>query len=459
MSLKARRDSLLKSSISIKSMRDSVAKFNKGLQQAKKNAFEIVKNTKESNLFKKSLIARDNNFFRRRQENIRRKEREDEIEAASLQGPAKQKGSILAKSTRGFLGRLLDFVGILLIGWAIANLPKIIAALSGVIKLIRRVTSILGAFINTIKNIIVGIGSVISDALSKIPNFDFQKNKKGIEENLQKVSGGLTTLDRQLVTTSNEFTEFGDEMEALEKQYEEENNEEDNQNNLNDDQQNQNEQASIDAQKEKIGFGVNKLGSDIEKTNAESNEEGQIDPTQNIKPLPQTDEMPEMEVKIPEDKIKKEVDKNLDTSGIDGKKILDKQISEKMKGNEIETPALLQKIDPSKDTNISNARKSVENIQGNITNEFASFMGEKKEELDKIVGTEKIVKPVRKRKSNVRGRKKSKNNTIFVVEKPVEMANSQMGSVGSSKKFNFEEQVQLEQTLMKLQSISTLKYT
>lgn len=458
MSIKARRDSLLKSSISIKSMRDSVAKFNKGLQQAKKNAFEIVKNTKESNLFKKSLIARDNNFFRRRQENIRRKEREDEIEAASLQGPAKQKGSILAKSTRGFLGRLLDFVGILLIGWAVANLPKIIAALSGVIKLIRRVTAILGTFINTIKNIIVGIGSVISSAISKIPNFDYQKNKKEIEENLQKVSGGLTTLDRQLVTTSNEFTEFGDEMEAIEQQYEEEKNEEDNESNLNDEQQNQNEQASIDAQKEKIGFGVNKLGSDIEKTNTESNEEGQIDPTQNIKPLPQTDEMPEMEVKIPEDKIKKEVDKNLDTSGIDGKKILDKQISEKMKGTETETPVLLQKITP-KESNLSDARKSVENIQGNITSEFASFMGERKEEFDKVVGTEKTVKPVRKRKSNVRGRRKSKNNTIFIVEKPIEMGNSQMGSVGSSKKFNFEEQVQLEQTLMKLQSTSTLKYT
>ena len=61
------------------------------------------------------------------------------------------------------------------------------------------------------------------------------------------------------------------------------------------DQQNQNEQASIDAKKEKIGFGVDKLGSDIEKNNIESNEEEQIDPTQNIKPLPQTDEMPEME--------------------------------------------------------------------------------------------------------------------------------------------------------------------
>ena len=58
-----------------------------------------------------------------------------------------------------------------MIGWAVNNLPRIIAALSGVIKLIRRVAGILGAFITTIKNIVVGIGQVISDALSKIPSF------------------------------------------------------------------------------------------------------------------------------------------------------------------------------------------------------------------------------------------------------------------------------------------------
>ena len=189
MSISSRRNSVLKSSISIKSIADTVVKFKESLSSARSSAQDAQQQLRETNQFKRTLIRKDNIFFRRRQENIRRKEREDEIEAASLQGPAKQKGSILAKSTRGFLGRLLDFVGILLIGWAIANLPKIIAALSGVIKLIRRVTSILGAFINTIKNIVVGIGSVISDALSKIPNFDFQKNKKGIEENLQKVSG------------------------------------------------------------------------------------------------------------------------------------------------------------------------------------------------------------------------------------------------------------------------------
>ena len=385
MSLKARRDALLKSSISINSIRDTVQKFNKGLERAKKNAAEIVKNTKESNLFKKSLISKDNNFFRIRRENIRRKDREDEIEAASLQGPAKQKGSILAKSTRGFLGRLLDFVGILLIGWAITNLPKIIAALSGVIKLIRRVTSILGAFINTIKNIVVGIGQVVSDALSKIPTFDFQKNKQGIEENINRAAGGLAKLDQQLVQTSNDYTDFGNEGEELEKQFEEENNENNEGENTNNQQNDQSEEEGIKAQQKTISFNVDKLSSDIKKS--ESNENEQVDPTKNIKPLPKTDEMPEMEVKPPEEDIKKEVEKNLDTSGVDTKRILDKEVSDKVKGVKSETPEVIAGSPIINTSNISDTRKTVENIQGNLVSDFNSFLGEQKEQIENIKGS------------------------------------------------------------------------
>ena len=460
MSLKARRDALLKSSISINSIRDTVQKFNKGLERAKKNAAEIVKNTKESNLFKKSLISKDNNFFRIRRENIRRKEREDEIEAASLQGPAKQKGSILAKSTRGFLGRLLDFVGILLIGWAITNLPKIIAALSGVIKLIRRVTSILGAFINTIKNIVVGIGQVVSDALSKIPTFDFQKNKQGIEENINRAAGGLVKLDQQLVQTSNDYTDFGNEVEELEKQIEEENNENNEDENTNNQQNDQSEEEGIKAQQRTISFNVDKLSSDIKKS--ESNENEQVDPTKNIKPLPKTDEMPEMEVKPPEEDIKKEVEKNLDTSGVDTKRILDKEVSDKVKGVKSETPEVIAGSPIINTSNISDTRKTVENIQGNLVSDFNSFLGEQKEQIENIKGSEKNMTTVRKnRPTSVRSKRKKKGNTVFIVEKPIQSSGSpMMASAGSSgKRLNFQKEVQLEQTLMKLQSLSTLKYT
>ena len=460
MSLKARREALLKSSISINSIRDTVQKFNKGLERAKKNAAEIVKNTKESNLFKKSLISKDNNFFRIRRENIRRKDREDEIEASSLQGPAKQKGSILAKSTRGFLGRLLDFVGILLIGWAITNLPKIIAALSGVIKLIRRVTSILGAFINTIKNIVVGIGQVVSDALSKIPTFDFQKNKQGIEENINRAAGGLAKLDQQLVQTSNDYTDFGNEVEELEKQFEEENNENNEGENTNNQQNDQSEEEGIKAQQKTISFNVDKLSSDIKKS--ESNENEQVDPTKNIKPLPKTDEMPEMEVKPPEEDIKKEVEKNLDTSGVDTKRILDKEVSDKVKGVKSETPEVIAGSPIINTSNISDTRKTVENIQGNLVSDFNSFLGEQKEQIENIKGSEKNMTTVRKnRPTSVRSKRKKKGNTVFIVEKPIQSSGSpMMASAGSSgKRLNFQKEVQLEQTLMKLQSLSTLKYT
>ena len=460
MSLKARREALLKSSISINSIRDTVQKFNKGLERAKKNAAEIVKNTKESNLFKKSLISKDNNFFRIRRENIRRKDREDEIEASSLQGPAKQKGSILAKSTRGFLGRLLDFVGILLIGWAITNLPKIIAALSGVIKLIRRVTSILGAFINTIKNIVVGIGQVVSDALSKIPTFDFQKNKQGIEENINRAAGGLAKLDQQLVQTSNDYTDFGNEVEELEKQFEEENNENNEGENTNNQQNDQSEEEGIKAQQKTISFNVDKLSSDIKKS--ESNENEQVDPTKNIKPLPQTEEMPEMEVKPPEEDIKKEVEKNLDTSGVDTKRILDKEVSDKVKGVKSETPEVIAGSPIINTSNISDTRKTVENIQGNLVSDFNSFLGEQKEQIENIKGSEKNMTTVRKnRPTSVRSKRKKKGNTVFIVEKPIQSSGSpMMASAGSSgKRLNFQKEVQLEQTLMKLQSLSTLKYT
>ena len=94
MSISARRNSLLKSSISIKSIGDTAASFFKGFRLARKNANEIVENTRESNQFKSTLIRQDNIFFRRRQENIRRKDREDELEASSVQGAPKTQGAI-----------------------------------------------------------------------------------------------------------------------------------------------------------------------------------------------------------------------------------------------------------------------------------------------------------------------------------------------------------------------------
>ena len=460
MSIRARRESLLKSSISIKSMRDSVAAFNKGLQLAKKNAAEIVKNTKESNIFKRSLISRDNNFFRKRQENIRRKDREDEIEAVSLSGAVKRRGTILAKSTRGFLGRMLDFVGILLIGWALINLPKIIKALRGLINLIRKVTGILGSFINAIKDIVVGIGTVISDAISKLPSFDFEKNKRGIEENLERASGGLTRLDKQLVQSGNDFTDFGDE---LDQQYEQELRDAENEGLIEGTPstsdgvkgENQNEKDTVKGYQEQIGFNVD----NIVKGQKQEIQEETKDPIDNIKPRKtSTDNVGVDESKLDPAKI---VEDELKKTNVNAKEIADKEADNQIKGrstNEPVTTPLIQTITKKDPTKLTDAKNQLTNIKKNIENDFVALTGE----MENIKVIEKNIKPVkRERSKSVRRNKKRKGDTIFIVEKKVPMNNMQpmMANAGSNLGLNNLGEFDDNKTLMKLQSTSTFKYT
>ena len=77
-----------------------------------------------------------------------RKQREDELEASSVTGVSKKQGNIIQRSTRGFLGRILDFVGTLILGWALINLPKIISAFQKLFGLIKVVVSVFTGFIS-----------------------------------------------------------------------------------------------------------------------------------------------------------------------------------------------------------------------------------------------------------------------------------------------------------------------
>lgn len=465
MSIRARRQSLLKSSISINSIRDSVAAFNKGLQQAKKNAAEIVKNTKESNIFKRTLIGRDNTFFRKRQENIRRKDREDEIEAVSLSGAVKRRGTILAKSTRGFLGRMLDFVGILLIGWALINLPRIIKGLRGLINLIRKVTGILGSFINTIKDIVVGIGSIITDAISKFPTFDFEKNKRGIEENLDKASGGLFKLDQQLVQSGNDFTEFGDELDI---QYEQELKDAENEGSVegtpstSDGVTNEQNEETIKGYKEQIGFNVDNLTKD----NRQQNEEEAKDPIDNIKPRKNSSE----NLDIDQSKLdpKKIIDDEINKIDVDGEEIAKKETDNQIKGkqtNDPETSPLIQAINNKRSPKLTDARNQLTNIKKNVVDEVSSLTNEYKTDFEggeggkRKINLSSLLAPTKK-DVNVKSKKK-KGDTIFIIEKKVSNDNMQpaMANTGRRRGLNnLGEFDNSNETLVKLQSTS-LKYT
>ena len=200
-----RRDSLLKSSISINSIRNSVSNFSKGLAESNVVANQIVEKTRETNRFKSTLIRKEAEYFRKRRENVRRKDREDELESTSITGITKKEGNIIQRSTRGFLGRILDFFGIVLIGWFVNTLPKILKAIQALISRIQKFVVLLTGFIDGLKDFFTGVGEGIRTAFESLPKFDFGKFKSEVEEIFENTIGGLQRLYLSFYTAATGF--------------------------------------------------------------------------------------------------------------------------------------------------------------------------------------------------------------------------------------------------------------
>ncbi len=207
--IKARRNSLLKSSISINSIRSSVTNFTKGLFSSRETASEIVNKTRESNVFKQRLISRDNILFRKRRENVKRREREDELEASGISGMIKRQGSVIAQSTKGFLGRILDFFGIILIGWFVTRLPKILDALGGLINRIKKVTGFLTNFVTGVTDFLFNFGTGIGQALQKLPKIDLLAINRKNQEELDLTNTNLVRVSNDLVDVGSEYNRGG----------------------------------------------------------------------------------------------------------------------------------------------------------------------------------------------------------------------------------------------------------
>ena len=207
MSIRSRRNSVRKSAISIDGIRNSVRAFNKGLNTAKNISSEILEKTRNRNVFKQTLTAKDNEYFRRRQENIKRKQREDELEAQDTKKIPKTRGNIITRSTRGLLGRLLDFLGILLVGFVINNLPRIMKAVTSVIEKIKKVVEILDPFIKGIQFFLEGIATAIGSVMNVFKGFDLEKDKKSVEESVEKANNNIFRLSSDFNTATKEFVE------------------------------------------------------------------------------------------------------------------------------------------------------------------------------------------------------------------------------------------------------------
>lgn len=456
MSIRSRRNSLLKSSISIKSMRDTVSNFTNGITNARKTATELVRKTRESNVFKKRLIRSDNEFFSRRRENVRRKEREDELEASSVTGVVKKRGTISATSTKGFLGRILDFFGIILIGWFVTRLPKILDAIGKVITRIRQLVGVLSGFVEGVTNILVGMKRAIRGAIDALPSFDFLKAKNDAEKEIEKTENSLVMMQRDLVTSANEasnpknvgLTSFNEEAISI--------------TDANDNANTQNTNTSPENTTET----ENKKSTNNETETGNQNEE--VKPTDvklglnNSQSVEGKDVMSEtLLAKLDETKKKskgdtidvknqEEEDQKSNQENVEGIRTKINNYISNMFGTKAEKDTENQKIASTKKFDVRDNLETVS--EDNFKKEIESAT----EKLFNNIDSKDII-ALKKPPSKVQLDTRKKRNTITIIEKPVPVSSSQ-GTViaGNNSKLNFDfstDGMNDSETMKKIQTI------
>ena len=197
----------MRSIINLNNINRSLSSLGRSVQGAIKRTENISDNIKKRNLEKKESISMSKEFFAKRRDLQRRREKEELLEASSVVGILKSSGRSIRKTTKGFLGRILEFIGKLILGWAILNLPKIIKISQDVIKRMQKYFAVLTKFVNDVALLFTDFRNKITEIATTLLPFDFEKFNNNVKTFMNKIRNAFDQLVLNTIKTVKVLTD------------------------------------------------------------------------------------------------------------------------------------------------------------------------------------------------------------------------------------------------------------
>ena len=197
----------MRSNLNLDSIKRSLSGLSESIKTAKTNSDQISESVTKRNAAKRESLSMSSKLFARRRDNMRRREKEDLIEAGGVMGAFKARARAVRNQTKGFLGRILDFLATVLIGWAVLNLPKIIKLAEGVMKRLKKFFDVVSGFVTSTIDFFTGLGVRFSEMQELVSKFDFVNVKNQIEKFMRKVQDAFTKIT---ITTIKDIRNFLD---------------------------------------------------------------------------------------------------------------------------------------------------------------------------------------------------------------------------------------------------------
>ena len=197
----------MRSIINLNNINKSLSGLGRSVQSAIKRTENISENVNKRNLEKKESISMSKEFFAKRRDLQRRREKEELLEASSVVGILKSSGRSIRKTTKGFLGRILEFIGKLILGWAILNLPKIIKISQDVVKRMQKYFAVLTNFINDVALLFTDFRNKITEIATTLLPFDFEKFNNSVKTFMNKIRNAFDQLVLNTIKTVKVLTD------------------------------------------------------------------------------------------------------------------------------------------------------------------------------------------------------------------------------------------------------------
>ena len=150
-------------------------------------------------------------LFARRRDNQRRREKEDLLEASGVMSSLRAGRRMIQRTTKGFLGRILDFLATVLIGWTVMNLPKIIKLAEGVMKRLKKYFDVLNKFVSNTQLFFTDLGNKFKEVLTLLTAVNFEPFLSQVKTFMKKIQDSFTSITINTVKTVRKFLDKSDQ--------------------------------------------------------------------------------------------------------------------------------------------------------------------------------------------------------------------------------------------------------
>ena len=113
--------------------------------------------------------------------------------------------------------RILDFVGTVIMGWAILNLPKIIKLAQDLMKRMKKYFDILTGFTQNLTVFFTGFQNNLKEIGEKLREIDFEPTLNQIKNFMRKVQDSFTRITIGTVQSINKFLGASSALYALDR--------------------------------------------------------------------------------------------------------------------------------------------------------------------------------------------------------------------------------------------------